>query len=129
VSYILDADWIIEAARGRPIAAQALRRIAPGRISVSWLTVAELYEGAYNSVNPDARIILFHNFLRPFRLIGINDGVASAESRAFLRRRGEMIAEFDVMVAATALYYDLTVLTFNLRHFQRIPDLKMYEAT
>jgi predicted nucleic acid-binding protein len=131
MSYLRDADWIIEAARGRPSAAQALRRIAPGRISVSWLTVAEVYEGAYNSVNPDARIVLFRNFLSPFRFIGINDGIASqfAELRALLRRRGEMIAEFDVMVAATALHYDLTVLTFNVRHFRRIPDLKLYEAT
>jgi tRNA(fMet)-specific endonuclease VapC len=128
---VLDADWIIQATKGQPIAAQTLRRLSPRRISVSWVTVAEVYEGAYNSVNPEARILLFRTFLRPFRYIGISDGIALqfAELRAFLRRRGEMITEFDLMIAATAPHYDLIVLTFNIRHFQRIPDLKLYEAT
>lgn len=122
MSYLLDADWIIEAARGQPIAARTLQRIEPHRISVSWLTIAEVYEGAYNSVNPDARMILFRNLLSPFRFIGLNDGIASqfAELRALLRRRGEMIA-------ATALHHDFTELTFNVRHFQRIPYLKIYQ--
>jgi tRNA(fMet)-specific endonuclease VapC len=131
MSYLLDADRIIQAARGQPLAAQTLRRISPWRVSVSWLTVAEVYEGAYNSVNPDLRIALFRNFLSPFRFIGLNDEISIqfAELRAVLRRRGEMISEFDVMVAATTLHYDLTVLTFNIRHFQRIPDLKLYQPT
>lgn len=87
MSYLLDADWIIQAAKGQP------------------------------------------DFLSPFRFLDLNDGIARhfGELRALLRRRGEMISEFDVVVAATALHHDLTVLTFNVRHFQRIPDLKLYQ--
>ncbi|MHB8647838.1 MAG: type II toxin-antitoxin system VapC family toxin [Thermomicrobiales bacterium] len=131
MSYLLDADWIIQAAAGQPIAAQMLRRLSPHRVSVCWFTVAEVYEGAFNSVNPSARIALFRHFLSPFRFLSMNDGIAEqfAEIRAFLRRRGELISEFDVMIGATALHYDLTVLTFNLRHFQRIPDLKLFPPT
>jgi len=40
-----------------------------------------------------------------------------------------VIADFDLMIGATALYDDLTMLTFNLRHFRRIPDLKLYQPT
>ena len=46
-----------------------------------------------------------------------------AHIRAFLRRRGEVIADFDSLLAATAQYYNLTILTYNIRHFQRIPDV------
>jgi tRNA(fMet)-specific endonuclease VapC len=129
--YLLDADWIIQAARGEQVAARILRRISPRQISVSWIAVAEIYEGAYDSVNPDARITFFRDLLSPFRFLQINDEIAQhfGELRALLRRRGEMISEFDVMIAATALHYDLTVLTFNLRHFRRIPDLKLYQPT
>lgn len=129
--YLLDADWIIQSARGEQIAARTLRRISPRQISVSWITVAEIYEGAYDSVNPDARIRFFRGFLSPFRFLHLNDAIARhfGELRALLRRRGEMISEFDVMIAATALHYDLTVLTFNVRHFQRIPDLKLHLPT
>jgi predicted nucleic acid-binding protein len=51
-----------------------------------------------------------------------------AETRAYLRKRGEGIPDFDLLIAATALHHDLTLLTFNLRHFGRVPDLKkMYQ--
>lgn len=39
-----------------------------------------------------------------------------------------MISDFDTLLAATALEYDLAVLTFNIEHFQRIPDLRLYSA-
>jgi tRNA(fMet)-specific endonuclease VapC len=53
--------------------------------------------------------------------------VRFAEIRALLMRRGELISNFDMLIAATALHYNLTVLTFNLRHFSRIPDLNLYQ--
>jgi predicted nucleic acid-binding protein len=49
------------------------------------------------------------------------------EIRAHLRRRGQPISDFDAVIAATALHYNLTLLTFNRRHFERIPDLRLYE--
>jgi predicted nucleic acid-binding protein len=52
-----------------------------------------------------------------------------AETRALLRRRGELIADFDLLIAATALHHDLTLLTFNLRHFERIPELRLYQPS
>jgi tRNA(fMet)-specific endonuclease VapC len=52
-----------------------------------------------------------------------------AETRAYLRRRGQRIADFDLLIAATALHHDLTLLTFNLRHFERVPDLKLYQPS
>jgi predicted nucleic acid-binding protein len=40
-----------------------------------------------------------------------------------------MVADLDLLIAATALAYDLTLLTFNRRHFQRIPNLRLYSPT
>jgi len=44
-----------------------------------------------------------------------------------LRRQGQLLPDFDLLKAATALYYDLTPLTYNVRHFAHIPDLKYYQ--
>jgi tRNA(fMet)-specific endonuclease VapC len=49
-----------------------------------------------------------------------------AELRAHLRRIGRPLPDFDLLIAATALHHDLTLLTFNRRHFERVPDLKLY---
>jgi tRNA(fMet)-specific endonuclease VapC len=38
-------------------------------------------------------------------------------------RRGELLADADLLIAATALDVERTLITNNLAHFQRIPDL------
>ncbi len=48
--------------------------------------------------------------------------------RSVLRRQGNMIPDMDLLIAATALNYDLTLMTRNIRHFARIPDLRLYRS-
>jgi len=73
----------------------------------------------------------FRQFLAPFPILDLNEPIMErfAEIRSLLRRRGEIISDFDILIGATALFYDLTVLTYNKRHFKRIPDLKLYQPT
>jgi len=124
--YLLDADWAIEVLRGRPDAVRALDRVRGGGIAVSRVTVAEVYEGAFRSANPGAGLNDMRQFFSAFLTLELSDAVAErfAEQRAHLRRHGEMISDLDLFVAATALTYDLTLLTFNRRHFERVPGLK-----
>jgi len=44
---------------------------------------------------------------------------------ALLRQRGELIGDADILIAATALTGGLCVVTNNLKHFQRIPELQI----
>ena len=131
MSYILDADWVIQALAGGPTATNGLRRLLPERITISWVTVGEVYEGTFNSPNPQAHLDRFRRFLNPFEILDLNEPIIErfAEIRAFLRRRGEIISDFDIVLGATALHHDLTVLTFNIRHLQRIPNLKLYQPS
>jgi tRNA(fMet)-specific endonuclease VapC len=46
--------------------------------------------------------------------------------RGDLKRRGLTIGDFDILIAATALHHDLTLVTRNRRHVSRIPDLQLY---
>jgi tRNA(fMet)-specific endonuclease VapC len=50
-----------------------------------------------------------------------------ARVRGELRRAGMIIGDFDLLIAATALHHKLTVVTRNVRHFQRIPELALYQ--
>jgi tRNA(fMet)-specific endonuclease VapC len=45
------------------------------------------------------------------------------ELRAELFDRGQPVASVDVMIAATAIVHELTVVTHNTQHFSRIPGL------
>jgi tRNA(fMet)-specific endonuclease VapC len=39
------------------------------------------------------------------------------------------VGDMDLLIAATALYYDLTLLTRNIRDFHHIPQLKLYQPS
>jgi tRNA(fMet)-specific endonuclease VapC len=46
---------------------------------------------------------------------------------ALPRQIRQQIGDMDILIAATALEHDLTLLTRNLKDFQQIPDLKLYQ--
>jgi tRNA(fMet)-specific endonuclease VapC len=129
MAYLLDSDWVINALAGRSRALSPLERLSSQHIGVSVITLAEVYQQAFESTNPDAYLATFRGFIAAFRVIPVTEPIAvrSAEIRALLTRRGEIISNFDMLIAATALHYHLTVLTFNFRHFSRIPDLVLFQ--
>ena len=79
-------------------------------------------------MRPEAHIQTLHSFFRHFQLLNLNLPLVEkvAAIRSLLRWRGELISDFDILIGATALHYDLTLLIYNTRHFKRIPDLKLY---
>jgi predicted nucleic acid-binding protein len=127
MAYLIDSDWLIHAFAGNELAVNTLRRFAPQRPFVSLITVGEIYDAAFNSPNPEAHLANSRLFLGRFTTLGLNDQIAErfAETRSFLRRRGMLIPDLD-LIAATALHHDLTLLTFNVTHFRRIPELRVY---
>jgi tRNA(fMet)-specific endonuclease VapC len=50
---------------------------------------------------------------------------AYGKIRAQLEETGQMLADADLQIAATALYHDLELVTGNLRHFSRINQLRI----
>jgi tRNA(fMet)-specific endonuclease VapC len=131
MSYLIDTDWLIDAVKQREPALKTLRALTPGGISISWISVAEVYEGPFSSPFPQSQLVALKHFISTYRILGIDDVVAEsfARTRAHLRRHGAMVADLDLLIAATALAYDLTLLTFNQRHFQRIPNLRLYSSS
>lgn len=129
--YLLDTDWIIQVFGEREPATRTLYNLASSQVHVSIISVGELYDGAFAYANPQPHLAGFRAFLNQYRVLELNDVIMErfAEIRSFLRRQGQLIGDFDILIAATAIHYQLTLLTFNLRHFQRIPDLNLYRTT
>ena len=127
--YILDSDWIINLLAGKKDATEYIQRFDPDEIVISIITVAEISESAFNYANPEEHMKVFRSFFENFHLLTLNLPIVEkfAEIRAYLRRRGAMISDFDMLLGATALHYKLTVLTHNKKHFQCIPDIKIYQ--
>lgn len=129
MAYLLDTDVVIQALAGNAQTTTALDRLAPERLAISLISVGEIYEGAFRSANPKAHLTTFRRFLRSFRVLGLNDPLMEqfAQIRSLLRRHGQLIPDFDILLGATAIYYDLTLLTYNIRHLKRVEALKVHQ--
>jgi predicted nucleic acid-binding protein len=123
VSYLVDSDWLIDTAVGRLPAIQLLGRLRVHGVVVGAISVAELAEGAFSDPEPPQALLPMQELLSAFAMIPIASSTAFqfAELRAFLRRQGMLIPDMDLLIAATALEHDLTLVTRNHRHVARIP--------
>ena len=130
MAYLIDTDWAINLLVGRAPAPAETRRLGFRGMSVSRVTAAELYHGAFATPNPEGHTVAIRHLLDSLGMHEVSDEVCErfGELRAGMWNRGEKIPDFDLVIAATALCHDLTLLTFNRRHFERIPGLRIYES-
>ena len=128
--YLLDADWAIFALGGREPEASALDRLVTAEgVGISWVTVGEIYEGAFDKPDTQEELAIYRKFLRPLSVLDFNAPIMElfARVRAELRQQGQRIPDIDLLAGVTAVHYDLTVLTYNVRHFGRIPGISIYQ--
>jgi tRNA(fMet)-specific endonuclease VapC len=128
MAYLIDTDWAVNLLVGRNPALAETRRLGMAQMSVSRVSAAELYHGAFATPSPEGHLIAIRHFLDSCQMIELSDPICErfGEIRSALWRRGEKLSDFDLVIAATALSHDLTLLTFNRRHFERVPGLRLY---
>jgi len=96
-------------------------------IGISIVTLAELRYGAAYSTHPDSNNSAIDAFVDGIVVLGFDPEAARifGDIKADLRRAGTLIEDLDLIIAATALARDLTLVTNNTDHFGRIPGLNL----
>jgi tRNA(fMet)-specific endonuclease VapC len=100
-----------------------------GRLYVSRIVAAELYAWAHCRSDTVRMLDRIENFLTEMNLIEL-DVHATREFgrvRGLLRSQGIAVGSFDLLIAATALVNNLTVVTHNTRDFAAIPSLSVID--
>ncbi len=123
--YLVDTDWVIEYLRGNPAIGRRLKELRETGLSMSIVTLAELYEGVYYSTDPEGNEEGLGKFRGWVTVLGIDTETCQlfAKERGRLRSTRAMIGDFDLLIGATALRHGLTLLTNNRKHFTRIQGL------
>ena len=125
-NYLLDTNICIELLRGNRDVSRKLIALGEGRCALSVITLYELMFGAYYSKRKEQEVPKVKMFVERFPIIPLTDAAEKyAAIKTQLRSAGILIDEFDLMIAATALTGDYILATDNIRHFQRIADLKI----
>ena len=127
VRYLVDTDWAIHYLNDHPVISQRLDELKMEGLGLSVISLAELYEGVYYSTDPIGNERDLQDFLGGVSLLGLDVEIA----QLFGRRRGRLrtartvIGDFDLLIGATALRHDLTLLSNNRRHFELIEGLRL----
>jgi len=89
--------------------------------------VAELYFGAYNSAKIEENLARAEDFARQISIAPLDDLVLKAFGRikADLRKQGQPLADFDLLIAGTVLANEFVLVTNNTQHYERIANLKL----
>ncbi len=125
---LLDTDTVIDYFAGREPALTRVPQLQQDGIAVSSPTLIELYTGVYGGRDPRRAEQQLRGFLRVARVLPVNRRVIlqAARLRAALLATKAPIKHraYDLLTAATALAYDLTLVTSNDRDFADVPNLK-----
>ena len=124
--YLLDTTWIVEYLRGNADVISRLQALQDGELAVSIISVAELYEGVFRSHEPARNEAALKSFLAGVTVLGLTEDICMSygRERARLYQQGNVIGAIDLLVAATALTHDFTLLTAD-RDFERVEDLRV----
>jgi tRNA(fMet)-specific endonuclease VapC len=128
MKYLIDTDWVIDHFHRIERVTRRLEELAPQGLALSIVSLAELYEGVYYSRDPAESEEVLQRFLDPsLSILGIDEETCKifGRERGRLRAAGLIIGDVDLLIAATALQYNLTLLTNNRRHFERVEGLRL----
>jgi tRNA(fMet)-specific endonuclease VapC len=124
--YLLDTNICIYIRQSRPPQVLArFRALPPGDAVMSVISYGELRYGAEKSRARDHAIAILSQIsvLIPVEPVPSAAAVSYGRMRAELERRGAIISNNDLWIAAHALSADLTLVTNNEREFRRVPGL------
>jgi tRNA(fMet)-specific endonuclease VapC len=131
VKWLLDTDTVIYSMKEMPAVVRRLEATRPADRYLALITLGELFFGVFRSVQVERNLHRYRRFFARVKLLPFTPAVAErfGTIKADLARRGEMVADHDLWIAAHALVHGATVVTNNDRDFGRIPNLRLENWT
>jgi tRNA(fMet)-specific endonuclease VapC len=130
--YLLDTNICVYIRQHKPLEVLGrFERLRPGEAAISVVTAGELLYGAEKSVHRIAALERLRELFLVLPPLSLPETAASAYGsiRSDLERRGEMIGNNDLWIAAHAAAERLVLVTNNEREFSRVRNLKVQNWT
>ena len=125
MTYLLDSDTFIYFTKGNRGVLKKIQEVGEENLTLSAVSIAELYFGVYHSERSSENLKRLQNFLKEIDIHNFN--VSSA--RVFGRLKNELVRgdvtldDFDLAIASITIATDSILVTHNTRHFEKIPEL------
>ena len=125
--YLLDTKIVIYVIKRRPLSALQMFNEHTAHMAISAITLAELMHGAEKSNAPARSLAVVEDFCTRLEVLAYGPKAAQhyGSIRSALEKRGQPIGVNDLLIAAHARSEGLTLVSNNLREFERVEALQL----
>ena len=133
--YLLDTSILIEFVHGNAKVIERIKQAGFDRCMISAVSLQELYFGAYKAKSVrleyyEQELVRINMLRRRFLVLPLpKEADGYGQIKEWLQRTGKLVDEFDMLIGGQAMAEDLTVITDNVRHFERIPGSRVENWT
>ena len=126
-SIVLDTDVLVSDLRGKT---SILRELEGNDPATTVVNAFELYHGAYKSKESSANLSATRGLLGSLRVVGLSLKAAerAGEVLAQGQKSGHAIEIRDLLIGCIAREEGSSLLTYDVKHFQKIPGLTVVDA-
>ena len=127
LKYLLDTNIVIYVLKRRPKEVLDVFNANASRMAISSITLSELMYGAEKSLNTNKNLEAVEEFVSHLEVLPY-DAKASqhyGQIKAALEKKGQIIGENDIHIAAHAISHGLILVSNNVREFKRVPNLAL----
>ena len=127
LKYMLDTNIVIYLIKRRPIELLDVFNQHAGQMCISSITLAELLHSVEKSSMPDHNLLQVEDFISRLEVLSYGNKAAShyGDIRADLERKGTPIGVNDLHIAGHARSEGLTLVSNNVREFERVDALRL----
>ena len=127
LKYLLDTNIVIYVLKRRPVEVLKIFNTNATRMAISSITLSELFYGAEKSSSADKNLEAIEEFISHLDVLPYDVKACQhyGQIKAALEKKGEVIGENDIHIAAHAISQGLILVTNNLREFKRVANLAL----
>lgn len=121
--YLLDTNICISILKDKYGIREKVLDVSPKNCFISEITIAELFYGAAKSQRAEHFKDIDH-IINLFKVLPVYPSLRLyGKLKAELEQKGQRIDEFDLLIGATSITNNMTMVTSNTKHFERITGI------
>ena len=124
IKVLCDTDVIIEYLKGNETTKKIFDKLKNKNIALSAITLMELFYGAINK----RELNKIKRALSEFDILLLNEDITQIAVELiekYSKSHGLRIP--DALIASTAIYYDITLWTYNVKDFRFIDNVRLFK--
>lgn len=127
IKYMLDTNIVIYVLNRKPLDILDTFNLHAGQMSISSITLSELFHGAEKSAKTEQNLHRIEDFCSRLEVLAYDDIASShyGNIRATLEQKGETIGVNDLHIAGHARSLGFTLVTNNIKEFERVDGLRL----